>query len=219
MPKFHPSEDMLLEYAAGSLSEPAAVLVATHLALCPECREQVADYESIGGTLLGGLRPVAMRDGALERTMATLEADAPAGNGSAAATPGDDQDLRLPRPLRDYVGGELEAIGWRSRGRGIREHELTVPGDGFRTKLLRIAPGETVPRHTHDGNEITLVLTGGFTDGSGHYERGDVAFATGEIDHAPQADPDEECLCLAVTDGALRLTGPIGRMLNLFIRV
>lgn len=223
MPKFHPSEDMLLEYAAGSLSEPAAVLVATHLALCPECREQVFDYERIGGTLLDDLDPVSMRDGAFERTMAALEGGAPieiATNGGRAGTgSGPAGDLRLPQPLRACVGGEIEAVGWRSRGRGIREHELAVPGDGFRTKLLRIAPGETVPRHTHDGNEITLVLTGGFTDGTGHYERGDVAFATGEVDHAPQADPDEECLCLAVTDGALRLTGPIGRMLNLFIRV
>lgn len=215
MPRFHASDDLLLEYAAGSLSEPAALLVATHLALCPECRRKVWEYEAVGGALLQELPPAALQPDALERALSAIDLAGP----DTIDVRETSVDPRLPQPLRDYVGRDVEAVAWRSRGRGIHEHELSVPGEGFTTKLIRIAAGETVPRHTHEGNEITLVLSGGFTDEAGHYERGDIAFATADVDHSPQADPDEDCLCLAVTDGALRLTGPIGRFLNLFVRV
>ena len=75
-----------------------------------------------------------------------------------------------------------------------------------------------MPQHTHHGNELTLVLKGAFTDETGLYARGDVAFATSDIDHQPVAEADEECLCFAVVDGGLRLTGPVGRFLNVFMR-
>ncbi len=48
----------------------------------------------------------------------------------------------------------------------------------------------------------------------GHFLRGDLAEADGSVDHRPIADPGEDCLYLAVTDAPLRLTGPVGRLLN-----
>ncbi len=75
-----------------------------------------------------------------------------------------------------------------------------------------------MPNHTHGGNEMTLVLAGGFSDDTGHYERGDVSIADDELVHTPVADPGEDCICLAVTDAPLKLTGPIGRIVNLFMR-
>ena len=50
---------------------------------------------------------------------------------------------------------------------------------------------------------MTLVLAGGFSDGDGHYQRGDFSFSDGEVDHSPVADDDGECLCLTVTDAPL----------------
>jgi putative transcriptional regulator len=76
-----------------------------------------------------------------------------------------------------------------------------------------------MPTHTHDGSELTLVLAGGFSDESGHFVRGDVAEADPSINHQPVADPGEDCLCLAVTDAPIRLTGPFGRLLNPFLRI
>jgi putative transcriptional regulator len=66
---------------------------------------------------------------------------------------------------------------------------------------------------------MTLVLAGGFSDESGHFVRGDVAEADPSVNHQPVADPGEDCLCLAVTDAPLRLTGPFGRLLNPFLRI
>ena len=76
-----------------------------------------------------------------------------------------------------------------------------------------------MPKHTHAGNELTLVLAGGFTDARGSYLRGDVAVTDEHVDHQPTADWDEDCLCLAVVDAPLRLTGRMTRFLNPFLRI
>ena len=36
-----PNEEVLLDYAAGSLPEAPSLMVASHLALCPESRARV----------------------------------------------------------------------------------------------------------------------------------------------------------------------------------
>jgi putative transcriptional regulator len=119
-------------------------------------------------------------------------------------------DPRVPRPLRGYLGSTLDSLAWKSRGSGRNaEVDLLAGHPGIRTRLLRIRGGTAVPRHTHEGNELTLVLAGGFSDASGHYLKG----------HRPVADAGADCLCLAVTDAPLRLTGRFGRYLNAFLRL
>jgi len=56
-PDHHPSDERLLEYASGAAPEPIALLVATHLALCPACRHVTAELEAVGGALLETLPP------------------------------------------------------------------------------------------------------------------------------------------------------------------
>ena len=85
--------------------------------------------------------------------------------------------------------------------------------------MLRIAPGHGVPQHSHRGTELTLVLEGGFSDITGHYVRGDIQVADQELDHQPVADDHVACICLAVTSDHLRLTGPLGRIIDPFLRV
>ena len=48
----HPSQEALLDYAAGRLSAGPQLVLATHLSLCPLCRDQVRDFEAAGGALL-----------------------------------------------------------------------------------------------------------------------------------------------------------------------
>ena len=101
----------------------------------------------------------------------------------------------------------------------LREYrKLLEDFPGYKTRMMRIKAGTAMPWHTHEGQELTLVLAGGFTDGEKHFLAGDVAAADPTVNHRPVADPGEDCLCLAVTEGPLRLTGPIGRLLNPFIR-
>ncbi len=51
MPHHHPGEDLLWDYAKGGLAEPLAVVVATHMALCPLCRTEVSRLEGVAGAL------------------------------------------------------------------------------------------------------------------------------------------------------------------------
>jgi putative transcriptional regulator len=76
-------------------------------------------------------------------------------------------------------------------------------GVGKWVQLIRAAPGSGGATHTHRGEELTLVLAGGFSDATGTYARGDVQTALSDILHRPKADPGEDCINLAVTDGTL----------------
>jgi putative transcriptional regulator len=219
VPTFHPEPETLLGYAAGSLDEASSVLVATHLALCPRCRAEVRRLETVGGALTGSLEPVALAPDALAAVLARLdEPEAPA---RRPAGPAFDREtlFSVPAPLRDYLGGNLSSLPWRWRGPSIRELPLAIGDGGPRASLIRVRPGTALPAHTHTGAETTLVLCGAFVDDGQSFARGDVSIATSDDDHQPVATPDAECLCFAVVDGPLRLTGPIGRLFNPFLRL
>jgi putative transcriptional regulator len=217
MPSFHVPDELLLAYAAGNLSEATSLMVATHLAYCPACRGRAATFERVGGALLEDIRPVAVRADGLDRLFERLDGERP--DTQLELAPAPTGGTGLPQPLRGYLGRELKDVAWSSVGLGIEEFELPAPGSATqRTKLMRLKAGYAVPRHTHRGSEFTLVLAGGFTDVSGHYLPGDMAVADEDVDHKPVADPGEDCICFIVVDGSIRLTGPIGRLLNPFLR-
>ncbi len=51
-PTHHPAEETLLRHAAGTLAPGRALVVATHLPFCRDCRAAIRLGEAIGGTLL-----------------------------------------------------------------------------------------------------------------------------------------------------------------------
>jgi putative transcriptional regulator len=212
-------DELLMAHAAGRLPEPVALLVATHLALSPTARARYRRYEAVGGALLGSLEPSPLDPGAWDRLSARL------GDGRRAEErpsprsplPPRPWPSGLPKPLRDYLPAPLEALRWRSYG-AAAEVEVPVQSAGYRTTLVRVRAGKAVPRHTHGGKELTLVLEGAYRDGTARYARGDLAVADSSVDHRPTAEAGQDCLCLAVTDAPVRLTGPFGRVLNPFVR-
>lgn len=215
---FHPEPEALLTYAAGSLDEASSVLVATHLALCPLCRDEVARLDAVGGLLTAGLAPTELSPDALDTALARLDETPPAPPGPTA-TLDDETRLWVPEPLRGYLASSLSELPWKRRGLAIHEMPMSIGYGSVRATLIRIGGGAALPEHTHEGVETTLVLRGAFFDDGGRYARGDVATATSADNHRPVADRGDECLCFSVIEGALRLTGPIGRLLNPFIRL
>jgi putative transcriptional regulator len=213
MPRFHVQEDLLVDYASGSLPRPVALLVAAHLSFCDQCRREVATYETIGGAYLETIDPIPMAADALEAALAGLGD----GNARPRPAPGDAGDARLP--LSSFVEGRIRENSWTRRARGIEEIEMIAEDDHFSASLLRIQPGVSIPNHTHTGEELTLVLQGGFTDSRGHYGPGDVCRADADISHGPVADSDGPCLCLVVAYGPVKLTGLVGRMLSPFLKL
>ncbi|HZH26147.1 MAG TPA: ChrR family anti-sigma-E factor [Azospirillaceae bacterium] len=226
----HPPDELLLDYAAGNQDEAVALVVATHLALCPACRTRVADYEALGGVLLEDLEPVAVGGDLFGMVLRDLDAtpDAPAPGDHRHAVP--DVEIvpaapgALPRPLRDHVGGNIEAVPWRSILPGLEEFDMDLGRrprgrSTPKARLLRLKAGRAFPRHTHRGTELLLVLAGSFQDETGHYVRGDLSMADGSVEHQPVADDDQDCVCLIVTEAPLRLTGRFMRFLNPVLRL
>ena len=211
-------DDLLLAHAAGRLPEPVGLVVATHLVLSPQGQSTYRDYEALGGAMLEELAPVDLSAGSFDRLIARLDDDAEpihAGFSGQSAPSGEDN---LPWPLRAYMLGRLADLPWKHYG-GVSEASLTLDETTYRTRLIVLKAGRAVPKHTHDGQEITVVLKGAFNDGIARYGRGDLSIADAHIDHQPMADPGEDCLCLTVTDAPLRLTGTFSRFLNPFVRL
>jgi putative transcriptional regulator len=195
----HPNDELLLAHASGAAGEALSLIVGTHLALCPDCRGKTARMETMGGAILSDLAPAAISDGALRAVLARLDA-APLAH---RAPRGDGRAFRAPEPLRSYLKGDLGDVRWRTVGPGISYRNLFRDRDAS-AKLIRSKPGRGVGTHTHGGEELTLVLTGGYTDETGHYRRGDLQTADGALLHRPLADPGEDCIVLAVCDAPLK---------------
>ncbi len=214
----HPTDDLLLDYGAGNIGEAQSLLIATHLALCPRCRAVVENAELLGGALMDSAPVSALSDDALESVLSRLDEpdDAPAAE-TTAPREAAGVDMSIPRPLRDYLaGGSTESVAWRRVAPGIHRHTLAVEsGDGTASAyLLKLAPETVIPHHGHHGEEMTLVLDGGFTDAGEHFVRGDVEQADPAVNHQPVVDADGPCLALVVTDAPLRFTGILPRLLQ-----
>lgn len=199
----HPGEELLIAYAAGASDEAVSLIVATHLALCPDCRREVRNAEGAGGTLLEDLQPAPLPDTALDAVMSRL-------NG-AEAKPAPKAPLRnghqAPEPLRSYLGGDLDSVRWIPVAKGLAYRPIFKKGNTS-VQLVRSKPGHGVSLHTHRGEEYSLILTGGYTDPTGHYIRGDVQTGTPELTHHPVADEGEDCITLAVADAPLAFRNP-----------
>ncbi len=202
-------DTLLATYARGGLSAPMHALVASHLAIRPENRSFVATLEEAGASELlnAPVIPLERRDERLARIFESPLEETP----SPAVRKF--HDPVLPHPLARYLGRGLADVPWRTLLPGVKEFRVEDNEDGEAT-LYWIRAGRKMPSHTHEGSEFTLVLKGAFSDMNGHYGRGDIAIADMDVDHRPIADEGEDCFCFAVTDAPLRLTGPIGRIVQ-----
>ncbi|WP_417668873.1 ChrR family anti-sigma-E factor [Roseibium sp.] len=212
-------DELLAGFAAGTLAAPAQALVGAHLELSGANRDYVASLEALGGLGIEETEPVGLsdRDAALAAVFASepIALDPETVAGGAVERHGDDP--RLPDSLKDIVRQPLGELPWKTLLPGVKECKFGEI-DGCVASLLWVRAGRAMPSHTHEGTELTLVLQGGFSDEDGHFLRGDIAFADHEVDHKPIADEGEDCICFAVTEGSLRLTGPVGRFFAPFLK-
>ena len=208
----HPDDSTILAYAAGAVTEGFSLVLAAHMESCPRCRARLAEAEAMGGELLADLTPVAMSAGGFtevwERIQATPATQSPK-RPVAISKEG------VPAVLAPYLSGGLDSISWRSLVPGIRQHIIKGVDSGRGSvRLLSIAPGITIPHHTHRGGELTLVLRGSYVDELGRFQSGDLADLDPSVHHQPVADTDEPCICLIATDDRLRFSGMFSRMLQ-----
>lgn len=213
--KHHLSDELLVSYASGNLSEGYSLAVATHLALCPDCRKRLAAAEAIGGALFEALDPTETNDDALDTVMERIASAPPSvGRDADGTNRKTSSDLTFPEPLRSYLSDEL---AWRRLG-SAQQIKIATGDRGTTCRLLKIPGGQPMPVHGHRGMELTLVLKGSFSDDHGTFARGDIEEADEGIEHQPVASEGEDCICLAVTDAPLRFRG-VAALLQPFLRI
>ncbi|AMM84468.1 ChrR family anti-sigma-E factor [Martelella sp. AD-3] len=219
----HISDALLLEYAAGTLEEGWSLAVATHLALCPDCRKRLALMEAAGGALIESLEPETTPERERESWEAMLQRLKAEPAEEPAAAPqrpvGDaDVDRAIPEPLRSYIGGSLEAVEWRRLGIGAAQYQVPVDGD-LNVRLLRVGPGRPLPEHGHGGRELTLILKGCYRCDGEAFGPGDFDEEDEETVHEPVVTPDGECICLIVTDAPLKFKSRMMRVVQPFLGI
>jgi putative transcriptional regulator len=200
-------ESLVAQYAAGDLGYGMSVLMASYITLSPAARDQYRALEQLNGVLLDEAEQGDVKEDALDAIMARFDEPEPEEQNVSVQ---ENQDL--PAALRELLDVSVEDADWRFAYPGVKQVKLPIGDNGETVKLLKIKPGKAAPRHTHKGIEATLVLRGAFRDGNRLYERGKLALADQHIQHRPRAEGIEDCICLAVTDGALRFTDSIGRI-------
>ncbi len=219
----HPDDATLMSYAAGSLPDALAAVVACHLAMCPRCRAEVSDMEALGALLMKDLpaSPVADQTPPLPVAMDAMRITSPALGATprhaAEACAGHHGDgTGLPAPLARHLGfRSLEEIPWRRLGFGVWHYPVPLSSrSGGDLRLLKVAPGQVMPEHGHGGSELTLLLSGSYRDEIGTFHVGDLADLDDEIEHSPIADPHEGCICLVASDAKARFKGVVARLVQ-----
>lgn len=217
LPHHHLPDHLLLEYTAGALAAPLAMLVACHLTLCPSCRTHVQRLEAVAGALLEAGAEVPVEANALEALLAHIN-DLPTGVASSGVASSATAEVpQLPRPLRACLPkGELK---WRRWLPGVRGMSLNLQDGQLPARLVKFSPGIEIPMHDHEAIELVLVLDGEIIEEQQRFLRGDVAVSEPGHVHTQRVHPGSSCTALIVNQGPLIALTKWGRLLKLITGV
>jgi putative transcriptional regulator len=240
MVKYHPDVRFLTDYTAGCLPTAQALCVATHLHYCTPCKLKVRELTELGSILFMQQQRSAVKTEEFERLLDRLEklqvsavngsdvngtaVNGAAQNGSAPsasslltpappAPPAPTPQFTLPRSLHKLARGDIESLQWRRIGSSFRYSKLNISRPPGETTLYHIRAGGNVPHHRHEGDEITVVINGSFSDHDDKYGIGDFIVRTTGEQHRPVASQDEDCLCLSSLDKPIVISNWFYRLL------
>jgi len=206
-PATNDRDDVITDYAAGNLSPAKHAVISCLVELNPKAASYAAFETNVAATLMSDLRPVPLSPYLIGETLAKL----PVREGLPAKIPANDEtDVRAaPRELRELMGGKgLRDISWKSLVPGVAVHDVLGnrrTRDGDRLYLLRAKGGMKMPEHSHVGEEWTLVLSGGYVVDGKCYNRGDLHIEDEHVHHSPLISEGEDCICLVMTQGPLKM--------------
>ena len=206
----------LMRYAAGDLDPAFAVVVASHIAMCDECRQAVRLAEAVGGACLSDMPEAELSDGSFTRLSRMIDAvpDTATTRPSAETRPANDPAGDVPLPLSSLIGGSLDALPWRVVVPGVHRHKIELADTSSSLFLLKIGSGKKMPEHGHGGTEMTLILRGSYRDSMGRFARGDIADLDEHVEHQPVVDSHDPCICLVATEEPTRFKGIVSRLMQ-----
>ncbi|MGL4220493.1 MAG: ChrR family anti-sigma-E factor [Shewanella sp.] len=223
MIKHHPHAELLQAHALGELPLSMSIAVAAHCALCQECQTQIAKLTEQAAKLVfvssgddevqhNASNEIDVVDNApwqqmLSNIMALPESTMSEPYIESSVTVSHrNTRYQIPRVFRQHIAQPWQQIGKVSRMRFDMDEKNT------RASLLHIEALGEIPQHTHKGFELTLLLSGEFSDSKGHYVAGDFIILDGNTQHSPITQTG--CLCYTVLDAPLYFTKGISKLLN-----
>jgi putative transcriptional regulator len=214
-PLHHPSTEMLLEFAAGTLDTAASICVAAHLHFCPKCRAELQNLSVIGAQLMAETQSEDVDDALLESVMAKIDA-IPADVSPPAK---ESVSSAYPQCVDKLIQGAKRAPVWKRLSKSVNIARLFTGQDKYEVALHQICAGGKTPKHDHNGTEYTVVLQGCFSDEQSVYNEGDFIVRNPGDVHQPMGANNGDCICLSALEAPIKLTNPFGFFLKPFLRI
>lgn len=210
----HPASGWLMDYACGHLSPAFDIVIATHLLGCPSCRADLQLAEGLAADVMvndGALAPATAADDILASQRKAPDMPDWRPSGSMSGEPA------LAAVAGNYLALGESALRWRGMG-GVAVAKLRS-GRGDSLWLLRARPGAVLPRHSHHGSELTVVLQGAYVIDDQVFSVGCLEDADESTRHQPIVTTGGECLCLAATTGPLIFDGWAARLAQRYLGI
>jgi putative transcriptional regulator len=221
MIKHHPKQALLQGFASGELAASLSAAIAIHADMCPYCTDKIAQMMIVQAAQsfeVPHFSELIIDDKMTASGPSSIDLDAmisdivadetllskPVRREQTITVGG--KGFVLPQAIENMALGNFIQLGKLSRAR------LALDEGEIHSSLLHIQPGGSVPEHTHNGYELTLLLDGEFSDELGDYVPGDFILLDKAHTHQPKSEIG--CLCLTVVDEPLHFTQGLNRLLN-----
>lgn len=214
MAKLHPNLDLITEFSAGTLPLAQAACISVHVGDCEHCRNLTEQLTQVATMLFEKLDPQAVNETQLDAVLSRLDEQAPLEYPRIA-----ERDDSTPGILQRLMSRDFSDLSWKKMGSSLRISYLRTGDPSHEFALYHIKAGGRIPEHAHRGSEMTLILTGGFSDSQGSYHQGDFIYREPGDVHAPTALQSEDCICLAVLNAPLKFTDWKFRWMNPFLKL
>ena len=209
----HPDLRILSEYAAGTLSLAQSTCVAVHLHFCEHCQRQYQQLQQVGAAMFDKLEPQQVEQSALDQVLARLDEEPPLTYTHDSSAGG------KPPLVQRLMEGDYEDLEWKRINSALQISRLRTGDPDNEFALYHIKAGGSIPKHTHRGTELTLVLEGSFSDEQGVYQQGDFIERDAADVHTPTAAQTTDCICIGVLDAPIKSKPWNYRVLNPFLRL
>lgn len=207
------ADEWLMSYSAGTLSLPKQMVISCQAALKPELSRDLSMLDCVGGITLESAPAAELSDGFLDRLTDRLDEDAEDESQDVARGSATKPDW-MPQPLSDTLKSAEKDLKWRRVGPQVEYAPIYSTDNDEHLYMLRAPAGVSLPRHSHHGEEWTLILEGGYHVGDQGYVAGDVHCEDETCTHQPVIDDDGPCIALIAIEGRLRFKNPILRVVQ-----
>jgi putative transcriptional regulator len=203
------------EFAIGALSPARHAIIACQREICADVQAEIEFQEHIAASVMVRDQNEALSPDFFDRFSSRLDA-----LDDTDCTVDDIKTIGsypMPKYQQIISGTSLSEIKWSHLVPGVSISNIIGNRGvkkGERLYFLKAKGGMKLPDHSHNGEEWTLILSGAYKVGETHYKRGDLHISNDNDEHAPHIEPGDDCICLVMTEGPLKLQGLLPRLLQ-----